>query len=249
MNGFFKGGGFWWRGWMYLITRPKLLILALIPLFLAILLTVGLTGLVFAQLPSWVRALTEIAIGSGPEWLSNIFYYSVVIFGSLVVVVGFIYVGYILNMLLASPFYSLLVERVLVNAGAPVKPFGLGHALRMVRVSLVKAVIFLCLGLMIFIMSLVPGLNVVALSCTVLLFAFDLADYAFEALGWNFRTRLNFMKNHRMIWAGMAVGLGLTFIVPGLTLLILPGAVTGAALVISEIVNAELVPKHSTEGL
>ncbi len=64
--------------------------------------------------------------------------------------------------------------------------------------------------------------------------AFDSLDYSFEALGMGFRERLRYLIKEWSQWFGMATSLALTLLMPGLTLLIIPGAVVGAALILKE---------------
>ena len=84
----------------------------------------------------------------------------------------------------------------------------------------------------------VPVLNLLAVSAAMLLLAFDSMDYSFETLGWGLRQRLRYLRREWVQWSGMAAGLALTLLLPGLTLLVIPGAVVGAAM----LVKAETQP-------
>lgn len=233
MNDFFIGAGFWWRGWAHLIAHPRLLLLALFPSIITILLTMVFIALVFVQLPDWVQALSTWLIGSETSWWADVLYYSVVLFGGLLIMVGFLYVGYLLHRVIAAPFYSVLAEKVLRSKGVPVHS-NLANVLRMLWVSLGQTFVFVVLGIMLFLVSLFPALNILAFAVTLLLVAFDLCSFAFESMGYGLRQRLDFLNQNKQVWAGMGLGIAITLLVPGLTLLVLPGAVTGAALIIAQ---------------
>jgi uncharacterized protein involved in cysteine biosynthesis len=145
-------------------------------------------------------------------------------------------VVYVFQALAAVPFNSLLAARTLRQLGksvdeARLKREWMVHTLRMIAVSLVKSVFLLCAGLLFFLLSFFPILNLLALAGTFLLLAGDCMDYSFEAMGFGLGRRAGYLFSHRMQWAGMATGLGLTLLVPGLTFLVIPGAVAGAAMI------------------
>jgi uncharacterized protein involved in cysteine biosynthesis len=102
----------------------------------------------------------------------------------------------------------------------------------MLRVSLLKSLALLPLGFCLFVFSFLPVLNLISLAGAMMVLAFDCMDYSLEALGLGFRRRIRYMRRHLAQWLGMWGGLAWTLIVPGLTLLIIPGAIVGAAMVV-----------------
>jgi uncharacterized protein involved in cysteine biosynthesis len=82
-----------------------------------------------------------------------------------------------------------------------------------------------------FVFSFVPGINVLAFVLTLMMLSFDCMDYTFDAMGLGLRDRLLYLTARWQQWAGMATSLALTLLVPGLTLLMVPGAVVGAAVI------------------
>lgn len=233
ISDFREGLTFWWRGWAYLFQHRNLFVVALIPVLIAVLFACGFLWLIFSYLPLWVHGL----IGSAASWASgfwyDLIYYPLVIGAGAVVFIAALYVSFLLLRLVAVPFYSLLAERTLVQQGRTT------HAswrmmLRMFRSSLVKTILLLFVGLLLFVFSFIPVLNFVAMTCALLIMGFDCMDYAFEAKGMGLRARLRYLARERWQWLGMAAGLALTLPIPGLTLLVVPGAVVGCALILKE---------------
>ena len=140
----------------------------------------------------------------------------------------------------AAPCNSLLAERTLIMAGAVEdRPFELGRWLKvsakMLFVGLMKSMVFLFFGILIFVCSFIPILNFVSSFAAFLIMAFDSSDYSFEIMEMSLRERFRFFQNHFPEFAGMASFLGLTVFVPGTTLLLLPFSVVGAALTLSDL--------------
>lgn len=144
---------------------------------------------------------------------------------------------YVVIRLIAAPFYSLLAEKTLVVLGSRQESsVRLRHAhvwlwivFRMFLVSLVKAVLFTIASLILFVLSFVPVLNVLATVGFMHMLAFDISDYAFEAMEWPLSRRLAHVKAHGMTYTGLACGLGLAMLIPGFNLILLPAAVVGAS--------------------
>jgi CysZ protein len=101
-------------------------------------------------------------------------------------------------------------------------------------VSLLKTLLLLAVGFILFVFSFLPVLNFFAVGGALMILALDCMDYSLEALGYGFRQRMAYFVKNPAQWLGMSLGLGLTLLVPGLTLLVIPGAVTGAALIVKD---------------
>lgn len=222
MTGFF----YWWRGWKRLWQSRALGFYAFLPLCLAGLFFFSVFWITLFHLSGWTKMVID-SFAMANEWVAYLRY---PIWVTLFVFSLFclVYLSYLVHVILCGPFYTLLAERALKDMGKPTVS-GFWLSLRMVRVSLVKSLFFLFLGLGILLFSLVPVLNVVSVIMVLMILAFDTMDYSFEAMGLGFRQRLRYFINHIPQWVGMAVSLSLTLLIPGLTLLILPGAVVGAA--------------------
>lgn len=243
---FLQGLTFWIRGWRLLVSHRSLMLLAVIP-FLISISVAGITlSYVYSHLPDWVQILMDHFLAGAPSLLTYL-YYPLLVGTSILVLFAGIFVAFLGQSIIAVPFYALLAERALFILGLKQEePFQfsrwLKHSLRMLRVSLIKSLLFLVLGATLFALSFVPVVNVAAMFGTLLILSFDLLDYSFEALHYGFRQRVRFAGSHKRMWAGMAVGLGLTMFAPGLTFVIAPGAVVGAALMMRENLNGFRTP-------
>jgi CysZ protein len=236
--GFVEGLTFWIRGWKLLLSRKSLMALAVIPFLISITVAGVTMSYLFSHLPLWVQALIDFILKGAPEFLKYLYYPLLVGTGLLVIIAG-VFVAYLGQAILAMPFNALLAERALSLQGAlPNEPFEFGKwlrsALRMLRASLIKSAVFLFLGVILFVLSFVPVVNVAAVFGTLLILSFDQLDYSFEALRFGLRRRLAHVATHKRMWCGMAAGLGLTLLLPGLTLIVAPGAVVGATLLMKE---------------
>lgn len=229
-DGFASGVGFWIRGWGYNLRHPKLLLLCLVPFFLSLLFIVPLLWILFAELPDWSREMVGLFMGWSSQFWREMVYYPLMLSAGLAIFVGSFFCFYILHSLLAIPFYTVLADRAMASLGK--KPRLSASFLRMLGVGLVKTCILVPTGVGLFVCSFLPGLNLLAIAGAMLILAFDVMDYSFESAGFGFRQRVRYLLHHRAQWLGMAAGLALTLPIPALTLLVIPGAVTGGALIL-----------------
>lgn len=239
MPGFFDGFTFWMRGWRMLVGEKSLMALAVIPLTIAV--TVGgfATYTLFTNLPVWVSGFVTWIMGTTTGFWAQVLYYPMIVGSAIVFFIASVFVGYIAHAILAIPFYALLAERALGILGLkPSLPFDFKswtrNSLRMFRASAVKTILFLIFGAVLFVLSFIPVINVLAVSGTLLILSFDLLDYSLESLNYGLRQRFAFILKRKGMWAGMACGLGLTLFIPGLTFVVAPGAVIGGAILLKE---------------
>lgn len=233
MSDFRSGLTFWWRGWAHLLQNRKLLVYALMPALFAIAFAGGFVWMIFTYLGGWVQGLVVAISGITSGFWYDVIYYPLVVGSGLIVFIASIYASYLGQKILAVPFYSLLAEKTLVQAGKKTRS-SWSDALRMLKTGLAKTLLLLLVGLVLFVFSFIPVLNIVAISCALFILAFDCIDYSFECMGMNLKQRLRYLFRERAQWAGMAAGLALTLLVPGLTLLVIPGAIAGGALILKE---------------
>jgi len=179
----------------------------------------------------WITALVTGWVGSG-FWFDLLNYPILIVFGLIFVVVWLIAVMSVATAL-ASPFNSLLAEKVLVLKGVQ----GIGHkglagwvahSIKMLLVGLLKGGIFAAMGFLLFAVSFIPGLNFVAAYASMCLFAADMFDYGFEARGFSLKRRVEEVRKMGGVVLGLGASLSLTSVIPGLTVLLLPLAVVGA---------------------
>jgi CysZ protein len=233
---FHQGAMFWVAGWRHLFRHRKLLVLATLPILISVAAAAGLLWLLWVNLPAWVQLLVGWMTASS-GWVHELLYYPLLVSGALLAFFASVYVIYLSQSLIAVPFYTMLSERTLEQFGK--KRGGPRtwrewtiHSWRMLRASLLKFLLLLFIGLILFVFSFVPVLNIFSLSGALMILALDCMDYSLEALGLDFRRRIRYFRRNLAQWLGMAFGLGLTLLIPGLTLLIIPGAVVGAAIIV-----------------
>ncbi len=239
MLGFFDGFTFWMRGWRVLVGEKSLMMLAIIPFLIAVTIGGFATFTLFSNLPVWVSTFVTWVIGTGTGFWAQLVYYPLVLGSGIVFFIGSVFLGYVAHAIIAIPFYALLAERALAVLGMKASyPFDfkswLKNSMRMFRVSAVKTVLFLSLGVILFVLSFIPLINVIAVMGTLLIMSFDLLDYSLESLRYGLRQRFAFALRHKRMWLGMACGLGLTLFIPGLTLVVAPGAVVGGAILLKD---------------
>lgn len=214
--------GFWLMGWRAIFRDRKLLALATFPIAVSLSAAVVSLWLLFSQIPTWLQGF-------------QLTYYPLLILAAVALFAGVLYAVYFVHAVISIPFYAAMAERALRMGGAEVEQSSsvtdyAANFLRMLRVSLTKAILFFVLGIGLFILAWIPGLNFLSIAGAMFLLAFDCMDYSFEVKRLGFRSRLRYALGHFSQWLGHALGLGLTLVIPGLTLLVIPGAVVGAAL-------------------
>lgn len=138
--------------------------------------------------------------------------------------------------LILSPFYSFLIERVLTLQGF--KGFEnlslwarLLLSVRILKASLLKSVLFLVMGIVLFILSFVPALNMVALYLGMCLLAADNFDLVYEAKGLNFSKRMKGLWKKRLNVMGLGLFYFICSFIPGLNLILTSFVVIGATLI------------------
>ncbi len=230
----FRGLGFLIEGFRILKLHPRLLLFVIIPLTLDILAFAGGVFLGTTFLSGWVAAALNFVITPAAGLWYSVLYYPLLVFLWVAFLVLLGYSIFVIGAVIASPFHSLLAERTLMKLGAlQTAPFSLRSSLRtgfkMFKASLKKMLVFAVLGIVILICSFIPIVNILASFMACLIVAFDAMDYSFEIKEWGLKERFAFFKAELPLFCGMALALGLTLLMPGLTLLFYPVAVVGAA--------------------
>jgi uncharacterized protein involved in cysteine biosynthesis len=113
----------------------------------------------------------------------------------------------------------------------------------MFGVSVLRGFLFGLLGAVLFVFSFVPGLGLLTGFCFLVLVAFDICDYALEALQMNLSERIYFFRRHIAVMVGLGAIMGLVFLVPGLNFFLFPAAVAGAADVVRRFAAVEFASR------
>lgn len=229
-----------WDGIRLLRNNRPLRKWAVIPFLLDFFILVLGFGLGFSAIGGWVAgALHFIGLTGGGFLIGALSFVLSLLFWVAYTIV-LIYATFLLASVVAAPFNSLLAERTLIHLGVlQPRPFKLGEwiliSLKMLFVAMIKALVFLFLGVIIFICAFIPGLNFASSFGAFLIMAFDSMDYSFEMREFTLRRRIRYFQNHFVEFSGMGLSLGVTLFIPGLTLLFLPASVVGAAIVMNKI--------------
>lgn len=238
MKNFFKGFFFVFRGFKELKTRKGLLKWFIAPLIVnLILLTVFLsTGL------GYVDGFVATAMGyiTFDGWFFEALKWVLDLLFSLAFIILIVYLVFILSTVISAPFNALMAENILLQDGVISEaPFNaktwVSFTLKMLWASLIKAMFFLGVAVVAFIVGFMPGLNFFAIFLSLLVIAFDCFDYAFEVMGMNFKQRKMFFSQNLLVGSGMAIFLLVTMIIPGLIIIVLPLGVIGASSLVKEL--------------
>lgn len=240
-----EGFGFLLSGTRMIFKDRSLFLWAIIPFLIDLALVAWGISWGVTSLSSWTAATIGYLVSPSAGIWYDIFYYPLLVIFWLAFLVVLTYGTFLIATIIASPFNSLLAERALVVRGViEDRPFHFGRwlkvTLKMIFVSILRALIFLAIGVIILILSFIPVLNVLGSYMAFLIMAFDSMDYSFEALEYDLADRFKYFRNHFAEFSGMAAALGLTLLIPGLTLLLLPSAVVGCADIVHRVEKKSL---------
>ncbi|MDZ4660279.1 MAG: EI24 domain-containing protein [Pseudomonadota bacterium] len=229
------------KGIVFIFKNPSLWIWALLPFFLNAVLVVVSFSWAFQNLADMVfsvLAFLGFSVHSGVfAWM--LFYF----FKILLWIIFFIFlsfVAYLFGQIISSPFSAVLSEKSLIKLNViKDRPFllkiWLATSIKMMRISLVKGVLFLLIGVVLFFAGMIPVINILVPFAVLLTIAFDSADYSFENLHMTLRERLAFFRKNFSIFAGYSMALGIVLFVPGLNFFLFPASVVGSSLLIAQI--------------
>jgi len=227
-----SGPGYLGAG-LRLILRPGLRLFVLLPLTVNLLLFIGLSVLAFQQFGYWVEALMPTL----PAWLGFLEYLLWPLFVVLVLLILFFGFTLLAN-LIAAPFNGFLAEKVesVVRGHDAAPPFHWRELLAMIPRTLGRELrklgYFLPRALGLLVLSLIPGLNLIAAPLWLLLGVWMMAvqyiDYPADnhKLGWD--EMLAWLRAKRWQSLGFGAATYAALLVPGLNILLMPAAVAGA---------------------
>lgn len=212
---------------------------AIIPFIIDIALVVFGLGYGIASISGWVASALGLFGLTASGFFTGILFYllsALLWVGYLIVV---IYGVFLLATVIAAPFNGLLAERTLMHLGViQAKPFQFGPwvrlSIKLLGAGLIKSLLFAFIGIFIFLGSFIPGVNFLCSFLALLIMSFDSADYSFESLEMGLGERFRYFRQQIPEFSGMAGFLVLTIFVPGLTLVLLPCSVVGAAIVVQK---------------
>lgn len=218
-----------------MISQPGLRRFVILPLLINVLVFAGLLWFAFSRFGAWVDAL----IPSLPAWLSFLNYVLWPLFVALVLLMVFFTFTSLAN-LIASPFNAFLAEKVEIVARGkdPFPPFSwkelAAMAPRTIWRELRKLGYFLPRALGLLVLSLIPGINLLAaplwLLFNIWMMAAQYIDYPADNNKVSWPALLDWLQRNR--WASLSFG-GITYLavmVPVFNLLAMPAAIAGGTL-------------------
>jgi CysZ protein len=223
------------REGLKLVLSPNLRMFVLLPLAINLLLFGGLIYFAGHEFSLWLDALMPTL----PGWLSFLSYILWPLFVALLVLMVFFTFTLVANVI-AAPFNGFLAEKVevVVRGEDPFPAFSWGELMAMVPRTfgreMRKLGYFLPRAIGLFILSLIPVVNVVAaplwLIFGVWMMAIQYIDYPADNNKMSWQDMLAWLRSKR--WQSMGFG-GITYLallIPGVNVLMMPAAVAGATL-------------------
>ena len=223
------------REGLKLVLSPGLRLFVLLPLAINLILFVALIGFAIDQFSGWLASL----MGSLPGWLSFLDFLLWPLFVVLLLLMVFFTFTLLAN-IIAAPFNGFLAEKVeeVVRGEDTFPPFSWNELLAMVprtlKRELRKLSYFLPRAIGLLILSLIPGLNLIATPLWLLfgvwMMAVQYIDYPCDNNKVSWDDMLAWLRAKR--WQSLGFG-GITYVallIPFVNLLMMPAAVAGATL-------------------
>lgn len=223
------------REGLKLVLSPGLRLFVLLPLAINLILFVALIVFAVRQFSGWLNSL----MGSLPGWLSFLDFLLWPLFVVLLLLMVFFTFTLLAN-IIAAPFNGFLAEKVevVVRGEDTFPPFSWNELLAMVprtlKRELRKLSYFLPRAIGLLILSLIPGLNLIATPLWLLfgvwMMAVQYIDYPCDNNKVSWDDMLAWLRAKR--WQSLGFG-GITYVallIPFVNILMMPAAVAGATL-------------------
>lgn len=223
------------REGLKLVLSPGLRLFVLLPLAINLILFVALIGFAIDQFSGWLASL----MGSLPGWLSFLDFLLWPLFVILLLLMVFFTFTLLAN-IIAAPFNGFLAEKVevVVRGADNFPPFSWAELLAMVprtlKRELRKLSYFLPRAIGLLLLSLIPGLNLIATPLWLLfgvwMMAVQYIDYPCDNHKVSWDDMLAWLRAKR--WQSLGFG-GSTYVallIPFVNILMMPAAVAGATL-------------------
>ena len=223
------------REGLRLMLSPGLRLFVILPLTVNVLLFFGLIWLAVGQFSGWV----DTFMPSLPSWLAFLEYLLWPLFVALVVLMVFFTFTMLAN-IIAAPFNGFLAEKVevVVRGEDAAPPFSWTELIAMlprtIGRELRKLAYFAPRAIGLLVLSLIPGLNIIAAPLWLLFGAWMMAvqylDYPCDNNQVSFPDMLSWLRERR--WGSLGFG-GVVYVatlIPLANLFCMPAAVIGATL-------------------
>lgn len=218
-----------------IFSKPKFLFLASMPFVIS--LFIFFSGLSYGShylglALGW--ALGFIFPAAEGIWY-QVAYYPLLVLFWIVFLVSLSAIAYLLTSVVAAPFNALLAESILVHYKY-IEPVELGFvgfikfSIKMLLIALLRAGILVGLSIVLFILSFIPGLNIVTSYVAAMIVGFDAADYTLELKNYSLTDRFKSVREMLPEYAGMGLTIAIVLLLPGAVLILMPSIVAGATL-------------------
>lgn len=223
------------REGLKLVLSPGLRLFVLLPLAINLILFVALIGFAVDQFSGWLASL----MGSLPGWLSFLDFLLWPLFVILLLLMVFFTFTLLAN-IIAAPFNGFLAEKVevVVRGADNFPPFSWAELLAMVprtlKRELRKLSYFLPRAIGLLLLSLIPGLNLIATPLWLLfgvwMMAVQYIDYPCDNHKVSWDDMLAWLRAKRWQSLGFGGSTYLALLIPFVNILMMPAAVAGATL-------------------
>jgi CysZ protein len=234
---FFAGVGLMLRGLSLVLRSPRLWFLGLIPAVI----TFGLLGVGLFVLVKWDGQLATLITPFADHWASALrstlrAIVEIALLGAWVLLSVLLYTA--LTLIIGQPFYEAIAKRIDDDMGGIKGERNVSFWRQLPR-SIVESARLLFLtamkGVLVFLVALIPVAGQIAgpiLGAFVggWAIALELTSVAFERRGLVLRHRRQLLGQRRALTLGFGVAAFTCLLIPGVDVLLMPGAVAGATL-------------------
>ncbi len=237
MTDFVRGAGYLGRGWAFLRTRPRLLLLAMLPAFVVLVILAACFVVLLVNvgdLAAWVTPFADEWVLLARQVLRALL--AVAILVGALLASSSLFVG--LTLTVGDPFYERLWRETEAWLGGPVPEHAAGFwrsardGLRLVVVGLGFSVLVLLSGV-VPVVGPVVGI-VMGVTFSGRLLARELVARPLGARGLDGAARRDAVSSRRSVVLGFGVVTQLWFLVPLGGVLVMPAAVVGATILARE---------------
>lgn len=230
------------RGFKEIFSDLKIFLYTIIPVLISVFVVAILFKYGWDLTSQWAEKLITDYIPSyllKSSWVSKAVYWVINVMFKFLVILAMTYFSFIFIQLISIPFYSLICERVLFKRGVfPDRPFRLSTWIRvtarMFVVSLIRMAIFLFIWVLVFIVSLIPGLQFISIFYSALMVGMDSLDYTVEIYEMSLGRRISLYVENFAYFSAVGLILIPFLFIPGLILLLLPITVVGMSVQFAE---------------
>lgn len=231
-NDFSDGFSYFFKGLM-LLNKPGIRIFVIIPLLINILIfssVFGVAGYYFTE-------GLDYLLSKLPEWLSFLYWVIMPMFASAVLFI----VGYTFNIvanIIGAPFNGFLAEKIeeQLRGNRPPEKMGFTELIAIIPHSikreLDKLAYYLPRLLLLILLTLIPGLNILAPFMWFVMGAWMLAiqysDFPMDNNKISFAEMKRLLKQERLSSIGFGVTVAIALSTPVINFLVMPAAVAGA---------------------